>query len=119
MSVLGLGIGLIRKHSSNIQILETVRNLQESHTQDSITVTWDAPLNQIPDSYLVQYSSGFNIWGNDQTVISPLTYTYSGLNPGVYFVRVRSVYSTGNSAWKVTNQIILGSSNNILGFFLL
>jgi len=87
-----------------------VQGFSTSNTSNSVTLNWSAPASGAPTSYQVQRSTDAITWGNQQVVTPPtVTYTYSALSAGIYFVRVRAVYAGGNSSWIQSGAIAVGA----------
>jgi predicted phage tail protein len=119
MPGVGLSVGVERSRSSTPRFA-SIRNLSTSNTSAAITINWQAPATGSPTSYQVQRSGDGITWGNQQTVTPPtVTYTYSGLSAGTYFVRVRAVYATGNSSWTQSGAIALSAANSYPPYYTL
>jgi predicted phage tail protein len=111
MPSLSLGQGLNKITAMGGVALSPVSSISISTSGSTnnrtITATWDAPIEGTPINYQVEISSNGGPFTDTQTV-GGLTYDFTGLADGVYLVRVRAVYSDGNSSWVVSDEASTG-----------
>jgi hypothetical protein len=70
----------------------------------TITADWDAPADA-PNTYDVEYSYNGGAFTGTQSISHPTTtYDFTGLDDGIYQVRVRAVYASGESIYVVSAE---------------
>ena len=78
---------------------EPARNLRATVTGSTVTLAWDAPGGgPVPSFYRLEAGSQPGLANLATDTTAALTYTATGVQPGTYFVRVRSANASGDSA---------------------